>query len=745
MQDKPQRQLAAIMFMDIVGYSAMVQESEARALEFVRIHKELVEKHSKNHGGKVMNYYGDASLTMFDSAIEAVKCAKELQIAFHNEHHLPMRIGIHLGEVVFNDETIYGNGVNIASRLESMGVPGAVLISDAINTELENQDELNATMLGSYRFKNISKPMGVYALKDPLLVLPEPKDLKSNKSRNITQFNIKNFLLGSLLLTVMLFSNRIVKFFKPDNSKVQVERLSVPSFKNFTGVKEMDYIGDMAAHRITKELFEIDGTNVVDFQTENEMNQIQFASLSSHGIEFAKRAGAVNILEGSIQQISLDSLMFSVIIKKIETGNIVHSFPNVHFDKNNPVEGIQEISQFIHGYWQSKDKKLVSFPKLEAYKLYIKAKNNWSGDDSETERFLIEATQIDPDFIDAQSLLLALYYNTDERSKAIELIAQLRKRFDDLNIRERNMVQMKEAYYTGQNRLAFQYYKAELEQNPYDLFRNTGFMAISNEFVHNYDETKKAFDLIDIESLDISRCGYCEVRLRLGLAAALGKGNMKEASKLVNLIPEGYQIMRSTVLQFRFYGLNEDIDKIDEIVAEVLRDTTSSESRLVRYFAARELWITENEAESRKFAQQHLNDSSLKDHWTSEWAHYFLGNLRECKNMIQNRIEKHGSNYIIEDLSLLGVIEAQLGNESEALGLIENIQSQEETELGEIPYYQSRIYLHLGQKDKSLELLAKAIQEGAKFYSSNVFENDPAFVDIKNDPAFLEVIYQDTN
>jgi class 3 adenylate cyclase len=126
-----------------------------------------------------MNYYGDASLTMFSSAIEAVKCGSELQRLFHNEYNLPMRMGIHLGEVVLENETIYGNGVNIASRLESMGVAGSVFISGAVYTELENQDELYASHIGAFKLKNITNPVEVYAVNDPLLVLPEAKDLKS--------------------------------------------------------------------------------------------------------------------------------------------------------------------------------------------------------------------------------------------------------------------------------------------------------------------------------------------------------------------------------------------------------------------------------------------------------------------------------------------------------------------------------------------------------------------------------------
>ena len=103
-----------------------------------------------------------------------------------------------------------------------------------------------------------------------------------------------------MLFAGFMFSNRILDLFKNQSDEILVERLSVPSFKNFTGNQEYNFIGDMAAHRITEELFEIEGATIVDFQTQNEIKRIRYASIIDPELEYASQSGAINIMEGNI-------------------------------------------------------------------------------------------------------------------------------------------------------------------------------------------------------------------------------------------------------------------------------------------------------------------------------------------------------------------------------------------------------------------------------------------------------------
>src|SRR5690606_13777682 len=158
MTKKGIRMLAAIMFTDIVGYTAMMQEDETRAVALRDRHRNVLEDLSMMHQGKVLQYFGDGTLTMFGSAIEAVLCAIEIQKELQKSTTVQLRIGIHAGDIVYDDEGIYGDSVNLASRIESLGVGGSILISSRVNDELRNHRELPTYYLGTYELKNVRTP-----------------------------------------------------------------------------------------------------------------------------------------------------------------------------------------------------------------------------------------------------------------------------------------------------------------------------------------------------------------------------------------------------------------------------------------------------------------------------------------------------------------------------------------------------------------------------------------------------------
>src|SRR3712207_1100642 len=113
------RQLAAILFADMTGYTALMQENEQLARTKRKRLKEVLEESVSQYNGKVLQYYGDGSLSIFGSAIDSVRCAITIQHHLQQQPVVPVRIGIHIGDVIIEEEAIYGDGVNLASRIES--------------------------------------------------------------------------------------------------------------------------------------------------------------------------------------------------------------------------------------------------------------------------------------------------------------------------------------------------------------------------------------------------------------------------------------------------------------------------------------------------------------------------------------------------------------------------------------------------------------------------------------------------
>ena len=130
------RHLAAILFTDIVGYTSMMQKDEQGAVAIIKRHHSVMESTVAAHHGEVHSFYGDGCLCIFSSATEAVRCAIDVQQQLRTGPQVPLRIGLHIGEIFFEEGKVMGDGVNIASRIQSLGQANTILFSKEIFDKL---------------------------------------------------------------------------------------------------------------------------------------------------------------------------------------------------------------------------------------------------------------------------------------------------------------------------------------------------------------------------------------------------------------------------------------------------------------------------------------------------------------------------------------------------------------------------------------------------------------------------------
>ncbi|HYM72222.1 MAG TPA: adenylate/guanylate cyclase domain-containing protein [Stellaceae bacterium] len=167
------RKLIAVLLADVVGYSRLMGRDEDEThLRLGRIIEELVEPRATLHGGRLIRTKGDGMLIDFDSALDAVHCALEIQqgLAQHEEHVEPhsriqLRMGINIGDVILDDKDIYGNSINIAARLEQLAEPGTICVSQAVHEQLRNYPGLSFSDRGTRKAKNIDHPIHVFRLE----------------------------------------------------------------------------------------------------------------------------------------------------------------------------------------------------------------------------------------------------------------------------------------------------------------------------------------------------------------------------------------------------------------------------------------------------------------------------------------------------------------------------------------------------------------------------------------------------
>tara|TARA_R110002050_G_scaffold245168_1_gene382762 strand:- start:1428 stop:3749 length:2322 start_codon:yes stop_codon:yes gene_type:complete len=177
------RQLAAIMFTDIVGYTSIMQNDESHGMRIRAKHREIFEAQHAASNGNIIQYFGDGTLSIFKSAVEAVSCAIDMQQNFiEGDMPIQVRIGIHLGDILYDGTEVFGDGVNVASRIESISTPGSVLVSDQLNRELKSHPHLKTISLGSFNFKNVLEPIEVFALNKDFLNIPDLRNLPNSLS-----------------------------------------------------------------------------------------------------------------------------------------------------------------------------------------------------------------------------------------------------------------------------------------------------------------------------------------------------------------------------------------------------------------------------------------------------------------------------------------------------------------------------------------------------------------------------------
>ena len=184
------RRLAAIMFTDIVGYTALMGKDEVRALALLKRNIEIQRPLIESFSGDLLKEMGDGILASFPTVSDAVYCAGAIQNACEAEEHLSLRIGIHQGEVVFEGHDVFGDGVNIASRIEAMAPRGGIWVSESVHGNVLNKKGIETRFVRETQLKNVSEPVRIYEAKvesveaAPISVKP-PGSAKTNPRKVI--------------------------------------------------------------------------------------------------------------------------------------------------------------------------------------------------------------------------------------------------------------------------------------------------------------------------------------------------------------------------------------------------------------------------------------------------------------------------------------------------------------------------------------------------------------------------------
>jgi len=252
------------MFSDVVGYTAMMGRDEQLALRALEAHRDLLRLLLPKFNGRIAGEIGDGTLTSFQSAVDAVNCACAVQATLHDEPDLQVRIGIHLGDVVFANNTVLGDGVNVASRIHALAPPGGICVSANVYDEIRNQPGTRVKDLGEQRLKNVSRPIHVYQIGDSAEAAPAAEPIAPRSAR-IALLAITGAAAIAAIGIALMRSRSQAPAAPPAPGAAShtISSIAVLPLDNFSGDPNQDYFADGMTDELTTDLATISALRVI--------------------------------------------------------------------------------------------------------------------------------------------------------------------------------------------------------------------------------------------------------------------------------------------------------------------------------------------------------------------------------------------------------------------------------------------------------------------------------------------------
>lgn len=394
------RQLAAILFADMTGYTSLMQQNEQLARQKRKRLKDVLESSIQRYNGRILQYYGDGSLSIFNSAVDSIGCSIEIQTLLQQEPKVEIRMGIHTGDVIIEDESVYGDGVNLASRIESLAVPGGIFISEKVYDEIRNHQAFVTREMGYFELKNVREPVRIFAIANEGIAVPSRAELQGKTT-------------------------------------VPKNKLAVLPFVNMSADPENEYFSDGITEELLNILSKVDGLQVT-----SRTSSFAFKGKSEDIRSIATRLNVDKILEGSVRKSGSRVRITSQLINAADGYHIWSET----YDRN--LTDIFELQDEIGGIIANKlrenllpaqqEEKLVKTQvnNIEAYTCYLKGMHYWNkvtpGDRKVCIDCCEEAIALEPDYAQPYALAAGAYSNLGSSGQMIpERAFEIARRYAD--------------------------------------------------------------------------------------------------------------------------------------------------------------------------------------------------------------------------------------------------------------------------------------------------------------------------
>jgi TolB-like protein/class 3 adenylate cyclase/Tfp pilus assembly protein PilF len=422
MSAEEQRKLAAIMFTDMVGYGALSQRDDKLAQELLEEHRRLLREIFPRFNGTEIKTIGDAFLVEFQSALEAAQCAMAIQRALAKrnadapaDRQIQVRIGVHIGDVVHRGGDVYGDGVNIASRIEQLAAAGGICISMDVERQIRNALEARFEKLAPTELKNISVPMDLFRIVLPwerdTRLTEEPQRRSVRQRRPIPVGWIAAALLLLIVIGAWFLFGRYKMSTKYGVGEVSAKSIAVLPFENLSRDPDNAYFADGIQDEILTRL-----SKIADLKVISRTSTQHYKSAPDNLPEIARQLGVAHILEGSVQK-SGDAVRVNVQL--IKAANDSHLWADTYDRRLTDIFSVESevakaISDQLRAHLSGQEEQVIAAKptdNVNAYDAYLRGlaytlkAANIPANNLGAQKYLREAVRLDPKFALSWALL----------------------------------------------------------------------------------------------------------------------------------------------------------------------------------------------------------------------------------------------------------------------------------------------------------------------------------------------------
>jgi len=422
MPSEPKRKLAAIMFTDMVGYTALMQDDEPKARKLIERHRAHMKPFVEKHGGEIIQFVGDGTFCRFDSAIEAVNSAVEIQKVLEMEPEINLRIGIHVGDVVVDGDEVYGDGVNVASRLESLAEPGGICLSGEVYTQIKNQPDIDLIAGGSKELKNVKEPVDIYFISaksdtktEPSSVISPLDKSSSSQKESMSQTGYGKFIyFGAAALVLLLVVLWNLPYFSSRDMALEasgeIRSIAILPLDNMSNDPDQEYFSDGMTEALIANIAKIRSLKVI-----SRTSVMRYKGTDKSLPEIAKELKVDAILEGSVMHAEGE---VRITVQLIRAATDEHLWAESYTDKLENIMILQsKIARAVAGEIKltltpEEEKRINEKPtdNVEAYDYYLRGNDYLSrsfnkSDFTNSLQMNEKAVELDPNFALAYSNL----------------------------------------------------------------------------------------------------------------------------------------------------------------------------------------------------------------------------------------------------------------------------------------------------------------------------------------------------